>query len=337
MNQVFILILGKFPPVHLTVLLLTCVLSLSPFLGLALYCQLAMAGSLANIGLLPLSRVKRQSNFLLPTDANTFLKAPMKTTFRCVRTGYFADIDNNCQMYHVCVVQEKATGHKVIRQYSFVCGNGTMFNQLTMNCDDPNESLPCEDAPRFYRLNDKIGNKEEPLHNGDDWESDAEPGYDPADYVGSASSARRSQADEETAEDGVLEAAPTVGRASYGSATHGSNTRYYARHRSSAGHSYAPDSRFRSDVRYYSSNRPATAETASERTRPSSYASSGYNTRYNYDTASSHTSETAVAAPTSSHSETSGSGSRTRTYEPDLSATAPGIYYYKRREVPYDI
>jgi len=93
--------------------------------------------------LLALSYACAQSRFLLPTDAETFLKEPIKTQFRCARTGYFADIDNNCQMYHVCVVQKKATGHETIRQYSFVCGNGTIFNQLTMNCDDPDESLPC--------------------------------------------------------------------------------------------------------------------------------------------------------------------------------------------------
>ena len=114
-------------------------------------------------------RNKRQA-FLLANGADTFLKTPLSTQFRCVKTGYFADIDNNCQMYHVCVVQPESNGKSIIRQYSFVCGNGTIFNQLTLTCGDPEESLPCEDAPKYYKLNNKIGERNTWIHNGNDWE-----------------------------------------------------------------------------------------------------------------------------------------------------------------------
>ena len=82
-------------------------------------------------------------------------------------------------MYHVCVKQRKATGHEVVRQFSFVCGNGTIFNQLTMICDAPDESIPCEDAPKFYRLNSKFGHPDVPLHHGNDWEEGYNLGDDP--------------------------------------------------------------------------------------------------------------------------------------------------------------
>ena len=39
-----------------------------------------------------------------------------------------------------------------------------------MICDAPDESIPCEDAPKFYRLNSKVGHPNVPLHHGNDWE-----------------------------------------------------------------------------------------------------------------------------------------------------------------------
>ena len=128
-----------------------------------------------------LGRAKRQTSFLLPTDTEKFLSRPIKPQFRCLKTGYYADIDNNCQMYHVCVVQTKATGHKVTRQFSFVCGNNTIFNQLTQTCDNPEESLPCIDAPKFYGLNTRIGQTDAVMHTGNDYKENIEREEAPED------------------------------------------------------------------------------------------------------------------------------------------------------------
>ena len=128
---------------------------------------------LASLSQINAFRSKRQA-FLIANGADTFLKNPLNTQFRCVKTGYFADIDNNCQMYHVCVVQPESNGKSIIRQYSFVCGNGTIFNQLTLTCSDPEESLPCEDSPKYYKLNNKIGERDTWIHNGNDWEEGLE-------------------------------------------------------------------------------------------------------------------------------------------------------------------
>ncbi|CAL4190493.1 unnamed protein product, partial [Meganyctiphanes norvegica] len=52
------------------------------------------------------------------------------TTFSC-KTGYpagiYADVDAGCQVWHIC----EADG----RQHSFLCPNGTIFNQQLLTCD----------------------------------------------------------------------------------------------------------------------------------------------------------------------------------------------------------
>uniref|UniRef100_A0A1B0CP11 Chitin-binding type-2 domain-containing protein n=2 Tax=Lutzomyia longipalpis TaxID=7200 RepID=A0A1B0CP11_LUTLO len=51
-----------------------------------------------------------------------------KTTFNCksVGNGYFADLDTECQVFHIC-----DDGRKI----SFLCPNGTIFRQTDLICD----------------------------------------------------------------------------------------------------------------------------------------------------------------------------------------------------------
>ena len=45
-------------------------------------------------------------------------------------------------------------------QYSFLCGNETIFDQATLTCNYPVDSLPCEDAEAMYSLkNDEFFKK----------------------------------------------------------------------------------------------------------------------------------------------------------------------------------
>lgn len=44
--------------------------------------------------------------------------------------------------------------------YSFMCGNMTMFDQLTLTCTYPDDAVPCSNAPDFYTVNDNIGQKD---------------------------------------------------------------------------------------------------------------------------------------------------------------------------------
>ncbi|OQR67061.1 hypothetical protein BIW11_04856 [Tropilaelaps mercedesae] len=86
------------------------------------------------------------------------------TSFRCPnRYGYFADIDNDCKMFHVCQPTHSIedlryfTGAAVPRHWSFFCGNQTVFNQLTLTCSHEDEAIPCSSSPDFFYLNDNVG------------------------------------------------------------------------------------------------------------------------------------------------------------------------------------
>ena len=114
-------------------------------------------------------REKRQAEaFVLPDGIEFILNAPLVTKFRCEAAGYYADIDNNCQLFHVCDVSTNPRGVSEIRQYTFACGNQTIFNQLTMTCSTPEESIPCDLAPQFYSFNTKIGLEKTPFHTDEE-------------------------------------------------------------------------------------------------------------------------------------------------------------------------
>ncbi|XP_018016224.1 uncharacterized protein LOC108672967 isoform X2 [Hyalella azteca] len=58
--------------------------------------------------------------------------------------GYYADMDAGCQVFHVC--------HHDGTQDSYLCPNGTVFNQKYFVCDWW-YNFNCEDAPFFYPVN----------------------------------------------------------------------------------------------------------------------------------------------------------------------------------------
>ncbi len=45
--------------------------------------------------------------------------------------GYYADPDMGCQAYHVCLVDRGDQPRKV----SFLCPNGTIFQQAILTCE----------------------------------------------------------------------------------------------------------------------------------------------------------------------------------------------------------
>lgn len=69
--------------------------------------------------------------------------------------GYYADMEAGCQVFHIC--------HRSGRQDSFLCPNGTIFNQKYFVCDWW-YNFACEDAPFFYPVNAAIGHPGVPLH-----------------------------------------------------------------------------------------------------------------------------------------------------------------------------
>ena len=57
-----------------------------------------------------------------------------ETSFKCdglVNGGYYADPEAECQSFHVCA----SDGNGGLTKYSFMCPNGTIFNQQVLVCD----------------------------------------------------------------------------------------------------------------------------------------------------------------------------------------------------------
>ncbi|XP_064485367.1 U-scoloptoxin(01)-Er1a-like [Ornithodoros turicata] len=100
-------------------------------------------------------RAKRQA-YVLP-DGVELLIGSVKTSFQCQNSGYYADVDNNCQVFHICNLVAHADGKTELQQFSFVCGNQTVFNQLSFTCAFPDEAVPCQNAADFFYLNAKLG------------------------------------------------------------------------------------------------------------------------------------------------------------------------------------
>ncbi|XP_068206928.1 pro-resilin-like [Palaemon carinicauda] len=68
--------------------------------------------------------------------------------------GYYADTDAEagCQVFHIC--QDRPNGRR--QQDSFLCPNGTIFNQQYLVCDWW-FNFDCADAESFYSVNELIG------------------------------------------------------------------------------------------------------------------------------------------------------------------------------------
>lgn len=84
-------------------------------------------------------------------DGIEYVVPEVRETFSCVNRdyGYYADIGNNCQVFHVCVPPAQ--------QFSFFCPNTTIFDQRLLICQDQYAATPCQDAERFYVVNSNFG------------------------------------------------------------------------------------------------------------------------------------------------------------------------------------
>ncbi|ETN59112.1 hypothetical protein AND_009300 [Anopheles darlingi] len=73
------------------------------------------------------------------------------TSFHCGNVpaipGMYANVETGCQAYHTC--HDGREGHQGA---SFLCTNGTLFNQKEFACDWW-YNVKCEEAPSYYHLN----------------------------------------------------------------------------------------------------------------------------------------------------------------------------------------
>jgi len=86
-------------------------------------------------------------------DYPIFAEVP-ETSFLCdgqADGGYYADPEAECQAFHICAND----GNTGLTKYSFLCPNGTLFQQQYFVCDWW-FNVDCSTAEEFYSLNDEI-------------------------------------------------------------------------------------------------------------------------------------------------------------------------------------
>merc|ERR1712223_235966 len=72
--------------------------------------------------------------------------------------GYYSDPEAECQAFHICT----ADGAGGLAKYSFLCPNGTLFNQNYFICDWW-FNFDCSTAEDLYSLNDEIAAERDAL------------------------------------------------------------------------------------------------------------------------------------------------------------------------------
>ena len=65
--------------------------------------------------------------------------------------GYYADPEAECQAFHICA----NFGDANLVKYSFLCPNGTLFNQQYFICDWW-FNVDCSQAEDLYGLNEEV-------------------------------------------------------------------------------------------------------------------------------------------------------------------------------------
>lgn len=90
----------------------------------------------------------KRALYELPDGAELILGPTIRTTFSCdgLGYGYYADPDNECRIFHVCQSFKMSDGSIYNNHWSFMCGNQTVFNQVSLSCSHPEDAVPCENA-----------------------------------------------------------------------------------------------------------------------------------------------------------------------------------------------
>merc|ERR1712203_585110 len=102
--------------------------------------------------------------------------------------GYYADPEAECQAFHICT----ADGAGGLAKYSFLCPNGTLFNQNYFICDWW-FNFDCSTAEELYSLNDEIAAEREALA-GEASDAPGDYAAPPAEYGAEGSGAAEYEA-----------------------------------------------------------------------------------------------------------------------------------------------
>ncbi|XP_064083201.1 mucin-2-like [Macrobrachium nipponense] len=92
----------------------------------------------------------------------TSIRQNIVDTFTCEGRvyGYYADQDNECQIFHICLPMQQLFPDMYcaedIFHFSFICPQYTIFNQEAMVCDWANSAFPCSEADQLYGRNNLL-------------------------------------------------------------------------------------------------------------------------------------------------------------------------------------
>ncbi|XP_037093276.1 translation initiation factor IF-2-like [Pollicipes pollicipes] len=88
----------------------------------------------------------------LPGGSQSVIGDRSPSTFSCQDRpyGYYADMEADCQVFHICSPMTRNDGTQVNLKHSFFCNNGTLFDQLTLSCREETAALPCSLAIEYY-------------------------------------------------------------------------------------------------------------------------------------------------------------------------------------------
>merc|ERR1712066_615878 len=89
-----------------------------------------------------------------PGEDYPIYAVPPETSFTCdgqVDGGYYGDPEAECQAFHIC----SNDGNSGLSKFSFLCPNGTLFQQQYFVCDWW-FNVDCSTTEDFYGLNDEI-------------------------------------------------------------------------------------------------------------------------------------------------------------------------------------
>lgn len=95
----------------------------------------------------------------LPASYEELLGHQVRPGFVCEGKiyGYYADPNNECKVFHVCVPVHDDNGQVIDTiKWSFICGNTTTFNQELLVCDY-DDNVDCSQAVNFYHVNQHFG------------------------------------------------------------------------------------------------------------------------------------------------------------------------------------
>ncbi|XP_033229663.1 U-scoloptoxin(01)-Er1a-like [Belonocnema kinseyi] len=110
---------------------------------------------------IPIFTREAATTLILPDNA-TAIRENIVDNFTCKERiyGYYADMENDCQIFHVCLPQARGA-----MKWSFICPAETVFNQATFVCTRTESSIPCEESESYYELNEELGKVEEENNN----------------------------------------------------------------------------------------------------------------------------------------------------------------------------